>query len=153
VARQFIGIENCAVVLATILCYWLLSKEEQQQQHNNSFDSKTDATMVGQQPSSEWDGIPTDPTSIVLLIGIHLLGAIASLLDSGFTVAVERDWIVVMSLSAAHNSTGTTNTDSDEEEEEHVIAAQKLWLCALSSNVKFHFFCPLVSRAVISTPR
>jgi hypothetical protein len=42
-------------------------------------------------------GVPTDPKSVVLLIGIHFLGALARVLDSGFVVAIERDWIVVMS--------------------------------------------------------
>eukprot|EP00536_Pseudo-nitzschia_multiseries_P009702 jgi/Psemu1/242319/estExt_Genewise1.C_2790009 len=42
--------------------------------------------------------------SISLLIGIHLLGAVAMTLDSGFLVAMERDWIVVMSIENVQKS-------------------------------------------------
>jgi hypothetical protein len=79
VARLFIGLENFAVLSATFCCYALLSNRED------------DTTRMS--------GVPTDPKSVFLLIGIHILGAMARVLDSGFIVAIERDWVVEMSQS------------------------------------------------------
>lgn len=82
IAQFFIGFENCAVLLATAFCYLLLSQNtgtNKDPQQNSSYDC----------------------ASILLLLGIHLLGASASVLDSGFMVAIERDWIVVMSQVAS----------------------------------------------------
>jgi iron-regulated transporter 1 len=97
VARQFIGFENLAVLTATFMCYILLSRD------TAYLESLYDAT------------------NILLLVSIHLLGAVAMILDSGFLVAVERDWIVVMSIVAASNS----QKGSIKEKEE---SAQKAWL-------------------------
>jgi solute carrier family 40 (iron-regulated transporter), member 1 len=143
VARQFIGFENCAVLLATVLCYWLLSKDQQ----GKSIDSKASALV--QEQSSDMEGILTDPISIVLLIGIHLLGAIAALLDSGFTVAVERDWIVVMSVcaaaAAASSSRISTTTSSSEEEQ----TAQKIWLSNTNVTMRqIDLSCKIVAPAI-----
>jgi hypothetical protein len=88
VARRFIWAENICVLLATICCYMLLAR--------NQVEDITDTIDNG----SKWQGfqgVPTDFWSIVLLIGVHLLGATAKIFDLGFLVAVERDWVVVMS--------------------------------------------------------
>lgn len=107
VARRFIGAENFAVLLATSFCYILLSR-----QRGDPLDDKNDTRW----PSSQ--GVPNDPVSILLLIGIHILGAAAKILDSGFVVAIERDWIVVMSRFLVFES-----QSSDE-----VSQRQKKWL-------------------------
>lgn len=89
VAQRFIWAENICVLLATICCYILLAR-------NHQAENTTDTVDNG----SKWQGfqgIPTDFWSIVLLIGVHLLGATAKIFDLGFLVAVERDWVVVMS--------------------------------------------------------
>lgn len=87
VARQFIGFENCAVLLATFACYLLLSQSQGDEANSLSESSS----------SSRLKGVPTDWWSLFLLASIHILGAAAKILDTGFLVAVERDWIVVMS--------------------------------------------------------
>jgi len=84
VARRLIGYENCAVLLATGCCCLLLS--------NTTGRGDSDTTEV-----PTYEGIPVDPMSIFLLVSIHILGAGAKILDNGFLVAVERDWVVVMS--------------------------------------------------------
>jgi len=101
VARQFIGFENLAVLTATFMCYILLSRNEYVTNSGSLYDTK----------------------SVILLVSIHLLGAIAMILDSGFLVAVERDWIVVMSIVASdiHGS----DRSSTKEEKENI---QKAWL-------------------------
>lgn len=91
VARQFIGLENLTVVTATVLCYVLLSKDA------DIVNSETEDVVIDASSSSLYD-----LKSVILLIAIHLLGAFAMCLDTGFLVAVERDWVVVMSLSACN---------------------------------------------------
>ncbi|KAG7356664.1 ferroportin1 FPN1 [Nitzschia inconspicua] len=132
VARQFIGFENCAVVLATILCYMLLSKKELLQS----------STEVQKESLSDWKGIPTDPSSVLLLVGIHLLGSIAALLDSGFRVAVERDWIVVMSSCSIHLASGNPSLEDE-------LAAQKVWLSDTNVNMRqIDLSCKVAAPAV-----
>ena len=64
---------------------------------------KTSTTITGTTTENtnndeyEDDGIPRDPMSLILLIGVHLFGSVALVLDQAFTVAIERDWIVVLS--------------------------------------------------------
>lgn len=121
VAQQFIGFENCAVLSATLLCYILLSR---QNSLGVDFD---DNKKTGDEPAgNSLDGIPTDPASVLLLVGIHILGAIASVLDSGFLVAVERDWIVVMSRAAAHVADNHELRGNGNQEKHQ--KNQNLWL-------------------------
>jgi iron-regulated transporter 1 len=123
VARQFIGLENLAVLTATVMCYILLSRDN-------------DTTMNS--------GSLYDTKSVLLLVSIHLLGAVAMILDSGFLVAVERDWIVVMSIVASniHKSKGS----STKEEEENT---QRGWLS--DTNVKMRqidLSCKILAPAI-----
>ena len=66
-ARFFIWTENLGVVIATALCYILLSMER-----DYMYDTR----------------------SVLLLLGIHFFGSLATILDKGFLVAIERDWVV-----------------------------------------------------------
>ncbi|KAL7549461.1 hypothetical protein ACHAWF_012728 [Thalassiosira exigua] len=81
-ARLCISIENASVLAATIACCLLLSKAERDRR----------GAEDGAPPA-----IPRDGPSIALLIAVHFFGALAMLLNQGFVVAVERDWIVVLS--------------------------------------------------------
>jgi iron-regulated transporter 1 len=143
VAQQFIGYENCCVLLATTLCYILLShnsKQLQQDDDNTSGGSRNDL-----------EGIPTDIKSVFLLIGIHLLGSIASVLDSGFLVAVERDWIVVMSRCAAA-VTATTGVIDDSDEEKRQQQEQQIqrdWLSDTNVTMRqIDLSCKIVAPAI-----
>lgn len=93
VARAFLLIENFAVVSATIFCYILLSNVDD-----------TFFTGESHETSGMTHGVPSDRKSILLLIGIHILGAFAKVFDTSFLVALKRDWVAVMSLAVANPS-------------------------------------------------
>ena len=118
VAQKLIGFENLAVLTATFMCYILLSEDNSGSLYNTK--------------------------SIFLLASIHLLGAVAMILDSGFLVAVERDWIVVMSIVASKiPKSGSIKT---KEEEKRI---QTDWLC--DTNVKMRqidLSCKILAPAV-----
>ncbi|CAB9505585.1 family 40 member 1 [Seminavis robusta] len=104
VAQRFILTENLCVVLASICCYLLLASTALD--NNGMQRSIEDPSDQVARISNTWlahrlNGIPLDSTSVLLLVGIHILGSIANLLNSGFLVAMERDWIVVMSQYAS----------------------------------------------------
>jgi MFS family permease len=107
VARKLIGFENCAVLLATGCCCLLLS--------NTSSSNLVDEDMAH---VPRYEGVPVDPWSLFLLFCVHILGAVAKILDTGFLVAVERDWVVVMSKCAESEN----DTPKGQKEQ------QKTWL-------------------------
>ena len=81
-ARGFIFTENICVILATFCCFLLLSQPEidEKEETNKGVSSALFNT-----------------SSVILIIGIHVLGAAARVLDEGFLVSMERDWVVIMS--------------------------------------------------------
>ena len=88
------------MLVATALSYWLL--DWQQLAGGDDISTTTVTTTTWRQ--QVLFGVPLDPTSLALLVGIHLFGALAQILDRGFLVAIERDWVVVMSTQAARNN-------------------------------------------------
>jgi solute carrier family 40 (iron-regulated transporter), member 1 len=52
-----------------------------------------------------------DGPSLLLLLGLHVFGALSQLLDKVFLVAMERDWVVVMG-EAARQMSDTTNSNN-----------------------------------------
>lgn len=96
-AQVFILTENACVVLATIVCFILLARDTEQLIKPKDTTSQHHSTGIAHWMQSRFDGVPSDPFSVVLLLAIHLLGSAAQILATGFTVAIERDWIVVMS--------------------------------------------------------
>jgi solute carrier family 40 (iron-regulated transporter), member 1 len=116
-ARVFIFSENACVLLATILCYALLARDTEQLIAEQT-ESITDNIVVGSGIRdwirSRFYGVPSDPLSVFLLVGIHLLGATAQILSKGFVVAIERDWIVVMS-GLASLTYGQRGPDASEK--------------------------------------
>lgn len=77
-ARLCIVLQYCSILVAIGACCWLLTKNQR-----NGSDSE--------------GSIPHDVFSVILLVVIHAFGATAQVLDQAFEVAVERDWIVLMS--------------------------------------------------------
>ena len=105
VARTLIWSQNLCVLGATGACYWLLARDATAS-WPASEGTKTNWEEVGAAGSGGWInkifyGVPLDCQSLALLAAVHILGGVASVLDAGFTVAIERDWIVVMSAYAA----------------------------------------------------
>ena len=88
-AQYFIVRQNICVIIATLSCYVL---------------------FLQPLSTSSSSNIPSSMTAIACLIGIHIFGAAANILDRGLTVAVEKDWIVVMSTSV--QMTDTINEES-----------------------------------------
>ena len=102
-ASFFIWTENLSVLIATVLCYLLLNITP----INNNTEEE-EAAIVSESPSWTNRNFPhgaLTPWSIFLLIGIHFWGSLASILDAGFLVAIERDWVVIMS----HEVSGKTS--------------------------------------------
>jgi iron-regulated transporter 1 len=130
-ATRLLAAENVCVVLAT-LCFahllWLLGP-------------LTTTMQDGDEPAQTASDIPPiwkQPSSILWLIAIHLLGGLAQVLDKSFLVAVERDWIVEMA----------TNSNSlSEEDDNH--AHQCLWLSETNVTLKqMDLTCQVLAPAV-----
>ncbi len=109
-AHRFIWTENLCVVIATICCYTLLGIHPPVGDNESGRDGGAVPSAPGV-ALSRYAGLPHDALSILLLVGIHLLGATAQVLDRGFLVAIERDWVVVMSdyLYARSSSSNISN--------------------------------------------
>ena len=103
-ARIFIWIQNVSVVIATFFCYLLLNNDNE----NN------EKLHFGN--SGRLKGVPTSAYGISLLIGIHIFGAMANVLDQGITVAIEKDWVVVMSKSTCEKQKSNRNDNEDTEQ-------------------------------------
>jgi iron-regulated transporter 1 len=104
VTRLFIWTENGFVVLATACCYVLLSY--------NLYDVENERLML-------------DTTVVFLLLGVHVFGSLAAVLDRGFSVAIERDWVVVMSQMVDKGS----DSNGDESEEQVIEENETERLC------------------------
>lgn len=100
IAQLFIWIQNTSVLIATICCYFLLRSVNER----------------GVQLESSWIPDLAPPATIktwALIIVVHIFGAIGKLTDQSMTVALERDWIVVMSKVAGQ---GSEPTEKDSKE-------------------------------------
>lgn len=104
VTRLFIWTENGFVVLATACCYVLLSY--------NIYDVENERLIL-------------DTTVVFLLLGVHVFGSLAAVLDRGFSVAIERDWVVVMSQMVDKGS----ESNGDESEEQVIEENETERLC------------------------
>jgi hypothetical protein len=136
VAQRFIWTENVAVLVATLLCYVLLTKQKSRNDGDNDIlpsnhniieaasTMPLDSPRIVQIIMSRLEGIPLDTVSVLLLVGIHVLGATAQILDRGFVVAIERDWIVVMSRLASSSIPPSVNNDEEDNSKE----VEKAWL-------------------------
>eukprot|EP00559_Dactyliosolen_fragilissimus_P003059 CAMPEP_0184864522 /NCGR_PEP_ID=MMETSP0580-20130426/15261_1 /TAXON_ID=1118495 /ORGANISM="Dactyliosolen fragilissimus" /LENGTH=594 /DNA_ID=CAMNT_0027363353 /DNA_START=71 /DNA_END=1855 /DNA_ORIENTATION=- len=124
VARVFLWCQNVCVIMATISCAYLLlnfvneggdafSRKVQKKHMDENFDHTDDGALS----TFNYFGI-------LLLVILHILGAIADLFDAAFTVAIERDWIVVMSESFGRVQLGV----SEEE--------RKMWLSETNVTLK-----------------
>ena len=91
--------QNSLVILATICSFLLLSHEPKYfhvDQHEGDSTSKAYVLWL----LSRVNNLPCDSISIFFLLIIHVFGVAANLLDETFQVAIEKDWIVVLSQQA-----------------------------------------------------
>jgi iron-regulated transporter 1 len=133
VARSLLLGEDMSVLSATLVCFLLLSTTKE-----------IDTSMEQVQRSY-------DATSIVLLIAVHVLGSFAKVADQAFLVAVERDWIVVMSRAAAGSDESLFSTILSDT---NVAMTQIDLTCSIIGPALAGFLIPLVSGdASPSNPR
>jgi iron-regulated transporter 1 len=107
-ARCFIWTENLCVLVATFLSYFLLRL--------HSGDADDAMFSRPHDENSTWlqkhlYAVPLDFWSVVLLIGLHIFGPAALILDKGFLVAIERDWVVIMSEAATTRKVWLSETN------------------------------------------
>jgi solute carrier family 40 (iron-regulated transporter), member 1 len=73
-------IENVSIIIGSVILYQLL---------------------LWKQDKGMLLDVLTDGYCILLLISLHIVGALSDVLDGGVTVAIERDWVVVLGEVAA----------------------------------------------------
>lgn len=145
VAQRFIWTENVSVLIATLFCYILLEKAKTT---NDVVYTAEEHPAWSYWFRSRLDGVPLDAVSVTMLIGIHLLGSIARILDRGFVVAIERDWIVVMSKLASPTY-GSSSSHSDSSMPDHEAQAERSWLSTTNVTMKqIDLSCKVVAPAV-----
>lgn len=115
IANTFIFVQNLSVIIASLCAFFLLRMVKEAHvtpdmiQRNRFGGSNLEANTSLTHLLSDFVP-PINLSSILLLVGIHIFGAIAKLTDQMLTVAMERDWIVVLSEVAAMD-------DGDDEED------------------------------------
>jgi hypothetical protein len=144
VARTFIWTENVSVLIATLFCYTLLARAEDDDDDPKAFHAKLSGPAWSYWFRSRMNGVPLDALSVVMLIGIHILGSIAQILDRGFLVAIERDWIVVMSRVAS------PSYDNVQSNTEHIPdVTERAWLSTTNVTMKqIDLSCKVAAPAV-----
>jgi hypothetical protein len=115
IAQRFILMQHTFVILACICCYLLLTKNYEDDINGHLISNKNstlEVNTVGKtsKPNFSWlrprlGAVPFDLSSILLLIGIHIIGSGAEVFSRGFLISLERDWILVMAQVAASNHT------------------------------------------------
>lgn len=139
-AAQFlIWTQNVSVLAATVCCYALLvalrlPQQQQQQQHDHR-QMYYHPEEEEQEEELNWFqrkliGVPLDLYSVMLLLGIHVFGSLAQILDKAFLVAIERDWVVVMGQVATdlmthemERNTDDSNSNNSAADDAHATTA------------------------------
>jgi iron-regulated transporter 1 len=111
VAQRLIWLENFSVLMATVCCFILLSKQSATVTTSIHEDNESAVDTHESWLSYRLQGVPLDLVSVLSLLGIHTLGAAAQVLDKAFLVAIERDWVVVLSQAAA----ASMHTQEDDD--------------------------------------
>jgi Ferroportin1 (FPN1) len=88
-AKFLIWTQNASVLITSAMCYALLLSKNQQ---HHSKSQNVPLTWI----QNKFLEIPIDFYSVMLIVGIHIFGPLAQILDKAFLVTIERDWVVVM---------------------------------------------------------
>ena len=113
IAQFFIWVQNLSVIVATTCCFFLLRSVPVVGQGNDE-GSNPESAKIGSEifpdlaPSATY-------TTWLLLVTVHIFGACGKLADQSMTVAMERDWVVVMSKVAGGDHF-EEDIDSDEDQ-------------------------------------
>jgi len=95
IVQFFICCENLSIAIASICCFFLLREingEIEPSGENVDGEAETHLSQLFQEVAA-----PLNAKTWTLIAAIHIFGGIAKLVDDGFTVCMEKDWIVVMS--------------------------------------------------------
>jgi Ferroportin1 (FPN1) len=159
-AQFFIWTENVCVLIATAFCYRLLQARQDPDEPPTLIPDDATSPMLS---SPTWlqsmsQHVPLDHLSLFCLMGIHVFGPIAQILDRGFLVAIERDWVVIMSQAAVeepeHLSIGPDASlppcsDPQEDQFQRQAAAMKGWLSETNVTMKqIDLSCKVVAPAI-----
>lgn len=98
VARRLIPIQNMAVLLGTLCCWLLLSSTASNDEALKANPAEEVESTAISKP--RFSNVPRSIPALVALVGIHVFGSMAQLLDRAFLVAIERDWVVVLSQAS-----------------------------------------------------
>jgi Ferroportin1 (FPN1) len=168
-AQFFIWTENVCVLVATAFCYRLLQARQERDDDGPPTLIPDDAMAYPSSGPSSWlqslsRHVPLDHLSIFCLLGIHVFGPIAQILDRGFLVAIERDWVVIMSESAVEepvqqqqlfvsdasdSSLSGSASDRHEDQQQRQAAARKGWLSETNVTMKqIDLSCKVVAPAI-----
>jgi len=94
--RLLFGQMTCAI-LASLFCYHLFQRVSILQEHTSrQQDDDTDATDRSENITRPLV-LMTDTYFGTIMIGLHLFGGLGKALDKAITIALEKDWVVVMS--------------------------------------------------------
>mmetsp|Transcript_37385 Transcript_37385/g.43522 ORF Transcript_37385/g.43522 Transcript_37385/m.43522 type:complete len:552 (+) Transcript_37385:184-1839(+) len=108
VAQFLIFSQNICVIISTCFCLLLLGRIR------NDIGMEDDATLESNKHiNNVLAGFPVDDNiSILLVVAIHIFGPVADLLSKGFLVAIEKDWVVVMSKMVVSSKMDDKNESS-----------------------------------------
>ncbi len=111
IARVFIVVKNLSLALSAMCCFYLLRMVKIEAK--DSVYSDDDQFLLKNFLP------PLDTISIVLVIALHIFGGLAELTEQSIAVAMERDWVVVMSkfLSTSISSSTSSNVVNECDEE------------------------------------
>mmetsp|Transcript_4710 Transcript_4710/g.6815 ORF Transcript_4710/g.6815 Transcript_4710/m.6815 type:complete len:579 (-) Transcript_4710:304-2040(-) len=132
-AQRFIWIQNLFVLLATLLCYILLTRDYDDPPHG-----ATTTYNVPDWIAVRLQELPVhDSLSISLLVGIHICGSVAEVLNQGFSVAIEKDWIVVMAKLVSTNYSHESISHDHSSEMRRIIGdKEREWLSTTNVTLK-----------------
>lgn len=150
-ARYLIWFENSCVIIASVFCYLLLRKTILE--HNaRQQEQNLDATSTQQSTDNL---ISYDFYTILYLIGIHLFGPTAQILDGVFLVAMERDWVVVMGHVASNltaiekEQQNQNNSDDKSNNGSTTKMSDTSWLVETNVTMKqIDLSCKVLSPAI-----
>jgi len=119
IAQFFIFVQNLSVIAATMCCFFLLRMVPVPL----GTDQKTFKIVSLILPDL---APPATYTAWILIVLIHIFGALGKLTDQSMTVAVERDWIVVMSKVAGEDIVSSNakeeNSTSVSNQNDNIIS-------------------------------
>jgi solute carrier family 40 (iron-regulated transporter), member 1 len=131
IAQWLIGLEAVAVVLVTVFCFQLLSSWDESSMHASRQNAIND---------DSWTVLLDTPRNAVSLAVIHIMGSMAHVLDQAVLVAMERDWVVVLSQSGARAQS------SDALEYDQLLSP---WLSSINVTMKqIDLSCKVAAPAV-----